>query len=50
MPLKAWEMLIRISEYLGGPQTVSKGGQYLAPGYTRLKLGIPRAGQILPVM
>lgn len=27
MPLKAWEMLIRISEYLGGPQTVKHSGQ-----------------------
>lgn len=27
MPLKAWEMLIRISEYLGGPQTAKTSGQ-----------------------
>lgn len=43
MPLKAWEMLILISEYLGGPQTAVNSGQHLAP-MPRKKL------QDLPVM
>lgn len=28
IPLKAWEMLIRISEYRGGPQTGGVSGRY----------------------